>query len=458
MSSEPMAAEHDLRKTAQGIFLASLASLDLRAALHRKIDRIGPVLRIQGKEYDLARFPHVVVIAIGKAAAPMTEALLERLEPLPVGTQLEGFVVGSTRPSRREPRLHYCLGSHPLPDAASLVAADLILQLLARCDAQSLVFFLISGGSSAMIERPLLPGLRLEELALFYQQLVHSGLGIAEMNTLRKHLSAVKGGRLAVAAGEATMCTLLISDVSPNRPEIIGSGPSLPDHSTVEDCRELLRTKLRGTPIAPSIHGWFESESCPETPKPEHPAFRNAGWGTLLSSDDLCEAARDAAISRSFETVIDLGCDEWDYRDAAAYLLSRLRDLESNLESRNRPVCLISAGELAVRVSARHGLGGRNQQFALECARHIALSSRPIVVLSAGSDGIDGNSLAAGAVVDNSTLGRARLIGLDVERALAEFDTAPLLQRLGEAIITGPTGNNLRDLRLLLMLPKSSPA
>ncbi len=440
----------DLRSTARSIFLETLHRLELRAVMRRKLLRDGDLLAIGSHTYDLSQYKHVVVIAVGKAATPMAEGLLELLEPLPFAdTRLEGIAIGATAPAKPDARLQYRIGSHPLPDQASLEAADLVLATLRRCGPESLVFFLISGGASAMLERPLDPALPLPHLAEFYRTLVHSGLSIGAMNTLRKHLSAVKGGRLAVAAGEATVCTLLVSDVPPEMPEIIGSGLSMPDSSTVADCQVLLQGKLAEAVLSPGIRAWFTGPECPETPKPSDRAFRNASWHTLLSSDDLCQAAAAVAAKHGFEVRIDLGCDEWDYRDAAEHLLKGL----DHAATAAHPVCVVSAGELSVALDRRPGTGGRNAQFALECARRIADSSTPVAVLSAGTDGIDGNSPAAGGVVDGQTLRRAAEGGLSLDRALANFDAYPLLHALGDAIHTGPSENNLRDLRLLLMQP-----
>lgn len=442
----------DLRAIAREIFLETLSRLEIKAVMQRKLKMDGTRLIIEGGGFELKDFRHIALVAIGKAAVPMAEGLLEILGPLLGVHRLDGVVVGPNAPTRSDPRLRYFHGSHPLPSAASQQAADAVLELLARCNKNSLVFFLISGGASAMVERPLSPAISIEEVAEFYQTLVHSGLNIAQMNTLRKHLSAVKGGRLAVAAGNATKCTLLVSDVPPGMPDVVGSGGPLPDSSTVEDCRELLRAKLNDAPVPRAIRDWFESSDCPETPRQDHPAFRKASWHMLLSSDDLCATARDVAISRGFDTSIDLSCDEWDYRDAAECLLGRFREMRQNSSG---PVCLVSGGELSVKITGTPGRGGRNHQFALECARQLAQTPEHVAVLSAGSDGIDGNTHSAGAVADNSTVMRATEQGLETGKALAHFNAYPLLHALGDTIEIGPTGNNLRDLRLLLCVPGS---
>lgn len=441
----------DLRVSAREVYTQTLSRLSVRGAFRRKVHREVFTVSVENRVIDLTRFTHVVLIAVGKAAVPMTTALLETLDPIPEFTRLEGIVVAPTVPARPHRALSYRQGSHPLPDAASRKNAADVLELLGRCGSATVVFFLVSGGSSAMLDLALDPSLTPESAVAFHQYLVHSGLPIAEMNMLRKHVSSVKGGRLAVAAGEATMCTLLISDVPPGTPEVIGSGMSLPDSSSVEDCRRLLRLKLADAPLPAAIRAWFADEACPETPKPAHPAFRKATWHTLLSSDDLCEAAGELARSLGFHVVFDSTCDEWDYRDAADYLLNRVSELAKQYSR----LCLISAGELAVSISGTPGVGGRNQQFALECARLLAERGQGATVLSAGSDGVDGNSPAAGAVVDETTAGRAAAEGLPLESYLRAFNAYPLLKQLGDTIHTGPSGNNLRDLRLLLSVKKT---
>lgn len=407
-------------------------------------------MSVEGSEYDLARFSEVLVIAVGKAAVPMTEVLLDALGPLisPAHT-LRGVVVGTELLGRLDPRLVYRLGAHPVPDHSSAETAAAILHLLRTASEQTLVFFLISGGASAMIELPLHSSISLADLASFHQVLVHSGLTITEMNTLRKHVSAVKGGRLAVAAAPATQCTLLVSDVDPRQPEVIGSGPSLPDPTTLADCRKLLETRLSTSRIPPPIVHLLKDSATPETPKAGHLAFERARVHTLLSSDDLCAAAQEAALAHGFVTAVDLTPDDWEYREAAAYLLRQL-----DASPADQPYCLISGGELSVPVTFAHGTGGRNQHFALYCALALHETPQPTAVLSAGSDGLDGNSPAAGAVVDETTVRRAMDLHLDPRASLAGFDSFALLHALNDAVMTGPTGNNLRDLRLFLRVPR----
>ena len=300
-----------------------------------------------------------------------------------------------------------------------------------------------------MMEQPLDPTMTAEETANFHQILVHSGLRIQDMNALRKHFSAVKGGRLAVAAATATKLTLLVSDVPGDAVHVIGSGPTLPDPTTIADCRTILKEHADALPFPATVMEFFASDSLPETPKDGDEAFLKASSFTLISSKDLCIEASRLAKQEGFHVVVDNSCDEWAYDDDAEYLLERLEQLHAL----HGKVCLLSAGEISVKVKgSRGGIGGRNQHFALECARRIAHSERPITVLSAGTDGIDGNSDATGAICDENTVTRASALGWSVPAALDHFNSGSLLNALGDTLVTGPSGNNVRDLRILLTM------
>jgi glycerate 2-kinase len=363
----------------------------------------------------------------------MLETLASRL-PYPLAG---GVCCGPVLPADRLSGIEYYTGGHPLPNEDSFRSARAALKLLEEAGPRDFIFFLISGGGSAMFELPLDDKITLEETQVLYKALVGSGATIAEINTVRKHFSAVKGGRLAAAAPASGRCSLLLSDVAPRYLDALASGPTLPDTSTVAECREVVdRYGLRER-FPATVRAWFDDPDLPETPSLAEGLVK-----VLLSSDDLLDAARTMAVSLDYEVVIDNDCDDWDYADAARYLLGRFEELRS----RHRKLCLLSGGEVTVRLGRDHGAGGRNQQFALACA----LSGQDVVVLSAGSDGIDGNSPAAGAIADATTVARAQALGFDAESALARFDAYPLFTALGDTLITGPTHNNLRDLRILL--------
>ena len=410
----------------------------------------GGTLRVGQLQYSPGDFASLGVVSVGKAAVPMAEGLMDVLVPeLRPEQELRGVVVG-TAAETRYPQLRAYRGGHPVPDQQSLLAAEAVLAFLEGMRADTLVFFLVSGGASAMLEKPLDGAMTPAETAEFHQTLVHSGLPIEEMNALRKHFSAVKGGRLALAAGEATQCTLLISDVPADALHVVGSGPTMPDPSTIADCRKILlrhRSRHEGAlPFSAKVAEFFASEALPETPKGEEEVFSRSGALVLLSSDDLCREACRVAEREGFHVVIDNSCDDWTCERAAEYLLDRMAALRRTYPR----VCLVSGGEISVAVKGTGGVGGRNQHFALQCAARIAERGERVTVLSAGTDGVDGNSDAAGAVADETTMERAEALGLDVEEALATFNSHAVLERLGDTVVTGPSGNNVRDLRLLL--------
>jgi hydroxypyruvate reductase len=441
--------EHDRRFAAsramlREIFRETLDAVDVRRVFAAAVKLESDSLRIADLQYALAAFRRVLVVAIGKAAVPSAEDVLNHLAQSNVA--VHAVVVGPGELSSTTCGVEHWQGSHPVPDATAREAAVRVIELLRQTDECDLVLFLISGGASAMLEAPLDPAITIGDVAEFYRPLVHSGLSITEMNTLRKHASAVKGGRLAELAPKATKCTLLVSDVPDGSIDVIGSGPTLPDSSTREQCWKLLRRPGLASRFPERIRTFLESPALQETPKLDAPCFEHTEARVLLSTKTMLAAAAESYRRRGFHVVIDNTCDDWEYRAAAEYLLSVLR----RVSSEHARVCLLSGGEVLVKLEESAGTGGRNQQFALYCATQLNSGDSQITVLSAGTDGVDGNSPAAGAVVDRTTVERAREAGFEVEDALATFNAYPLLAHIGDAIVTGPTGNNVRDLRILI--------
>jgi hydroxypyruvate reductase len=362
------------------------------------------------------------------------------------GTRFEGIVASSLEPEFQIRGFRYFLGGHPLPNAESIRAADAMLKTLNAMNESSLVIYLVSGGGSAAAEKPIDNEISLHDLIATYRALVNSGAPIGEINAIRKHLSAIKGGRLAQAAYPAHQVSVFVSDVPDNAPDALASGPSMPDSTTAEDCYALA-TKYK-MQFPPSVQELFEPCALDETPKSDDPAFIRARWWTVLSNAALLKTAAEEGWRQGFIVEVDNNCDDWDYAKAADYLLQRLRDLRREHER----ICLLSGGEVTVHVE-NGGSGGRNQQFVLYCGERVSAEKIPgesICILSAGSDGIDGNSPAAGAVADGTTLERAKGCGFDASKHLSAFNAYPFFEALGDAIVTGPTGNNLRDLRILL--------
>jgi len=428
----------EMRVTARQIFERALDESSIEHAFERHVSCERGVLRICEDLYDLNAYGRVSVVSIGKAAHTLVSALQAR-----AGDRFEGIVAGSVEPPSQARGFRYFLGGHPTPNHESVRAAEAILKSLDAQNSSSLVIFLLSGGGSSIAEKLLDDAISLDDLVATYRALVHSGAPIAEINAIRKHLSAVKGGRLAQAAHPAQQVSLLISDVPDNTPDALASGPTMADSTTTEDCYAIAAKYRLPEQFPSSIRGLFARRALEETPKSDDPAFHRSRWWTILSNASLIAAASAEGERQAFTVKVDNGCDDWDYLRAVDYLLARLR----KLRSQTGRVCLISGGEVTVRVT-NGGRGGRNQQFALACASKIA--GENITILSAGSDGIDGNSPAAGALVDGTTLARAQSRGLESQAHLAAFNAYPFFDALGDAIVTGPTGNNLRDLRVLL--------
>ena len=360
----------------------------------------------------------------------------------------DAIACAPTPPSRPIHGVTYFAGGHPIPNQQSLAAARAILALLCDCDQKTLVFFLLSGGGSALVEFPLLTGLTLEDVQQFYRVLVTCGAPIAEMNAVRKHVSAVKGGRLAVAAGRATKITLAVTDVPADQDSALASGPTLPDPTTIADVRRITAEFGMREKFPAALQKWIDAGKMPETPKPGDTAFVNAHFLLLLGMDDLFHPAHHSSEAKGFFTVCDNTTDDWPVQQAAEYLLAQLDALRS--ANPGRRVALIADGEVSSPVTG-NGVGGRNSAFVLACVENIV--ARRVAVLSAGTDGIDGNSPAAGAVADHESLARAMAAGLRPADAFQRSDAYNFFAQLGDAILTGPTGNNLRDLRILLAEP-----
>jgi glycerate 2-kinase len=432
----------ELKELARRIFQETLSAIDIPAAMQRKLQRAGNGWQCGGAEVDLSKFSRVRVVAMGKAAHGMLEGL-EQL--LPSGMEFDGVASAPTGPARAVPGIKYFVGGHPIPNAESLQAGKEILELLKKCDAKTAVIFLLSGGGSALVEMPLDTRQTLAEVQEVHRALVMCGAAIEEMNTVRRHLSAVKGGRLAAAAPAATKITLAVSDVPVGKEMALASGPTLPDPTTVADAMRVIEKYSLRQRFPAAVREWLDAGKMQETAKERDAAFANAHFELVLGMDDLFHPAHHAAEAMGFETCCDNATDDWPVEKAAAYLVQQLAELKA--ANPGRGVALIADGEVSSPVTGT-GVGGRNSAFVLACVRKIA--GREMAVLSAGTDGIDGNSPAAGAVADGETLERSRAAGLNVEEAFGNSDAYGYFERLGDAVVTGPTGNNLRDLRVLL--------
>jgi glycerate 2-kinase len=430
------------KEIARRIFQQTLAAIDIPRVMERKLPRDGTRLILPDAVVDLSQIGKIVVVAIGKAAHAMVNGL-EGL--LPQGIRVSGIVVAPVAPERRMAGMQYFVGGHPVPNEDSWRSAAAILRVLESCDERTLVIFLLSGGGSALCELPLYREMRLEEVQAVNRALVTCGAPIEAMNKVRKHLSAVKGGRLAVAAGRARKITLAVTDVPAGKESALASGPTLYDPSTIADVERIVAQYDLRKRFPERLVRWLDARDMPETPKSGGQAFANAHFQLLLGMDDLFHAAHHAAEACGYATRCDNSTDDWPVSKAGDALLQQLEEWQRM--NKGQRVAIIADGELSSPVTGE-GVGGRNSAFALDIAGKIA--GRHITVLSAGTDGIDGNSPAAGAVADGETVERAKAAGLDREQAFRESDAYTFFAKLEDAIVTGPTGNNLRDLRILL--------
>ena len=478
-------ALESLHQTATAIFQDALDACNIDSAFDRRMSFEGEgnnevLTRLMPEgsgpvTLNLKDYPDIFVISIGKAALTMLDTLMSRMKRR---KGLRGICCSNDVPTERNWRFRYFEGGHPLPNEGSFAAARAALTLLRKADKRTLVIFLISGGSSALFDLPLDPDITLEDTLGFHNALIASGAPISEVNTVRKHFSADKGGRLALAAAEATKLNILLPDVPLRTLDALASGPTSPDQTTVEEVRAILAKYDLLAKFPAAVTAFFSREDLPESPglksrlapflprmpwsdksdrpeaaaKDESAAFRDSIFEVLLSSHDLVENARAHAQQAGYHVVVDNSCDDWDYADAAHYLLERFHALRAE----HPRCCLVSGGEVTVTIDRVPGAGGRNMQFALACAFDLAkYPQEQLLVFSAGSDGIDGNTRSAGAIADTTTISRATAFGYHPQDELGGFNACPLFTSLGDTVVTGLTGHNLRDLRLLISEPAS---
>ncbi|SLM47711.1 Glycerate 2-kinase [Nitrospira japonica] len=416
------------------------------AAVKRAVGRRGDVLTIASRRFDLRRYDRVVVLGAGKAAASMARAL-ERL----LGNRLEGGLVvvkyGHAVPTRR---IVVYEAGHPYPDRAGFHAARRLMRAASTLSKRDLLIVLLSGGASSLLPAPV-PGISLSDKQRVTRRLLRSGAGIQEVNTVRKHLSALKGGRLA-AMTSARIVTLILSDVLGDDVSAIASGPTAPDPSTFRQAVLCLKRRRLWSSVSPSMRKHLD-RGCRglevETPKTGAPCFRHV-LNVLIGSGALAvsEAAR-AAREAGFRTVIHSINLTGEARLAGAEFGAMARDLRRHVKPGRKPCCVITGGETTVTVSGQ-GRGGRAQEFAVAAAQ--AIAGLPNVwVAAVGTDGTDGPTDAAGALVSGQTAAQALRNGIDLNAALKQNNTYPILKRLGAHIMTGPTGTNVNDLYVLLV-------
>lgn len=424
------------RQHALQIFRAALDAADPYEAVRRHATFDGRVLRLARKQHVLSSYDCVQVIGAGKATASMALAV-ERL----LGRRLSGGFINVPDGNQvRLKRIEMQPAGHPIPDERGAEGARRMLEIAHAAGPRDLLIALISGGASAMLPAPA-PPLTLQGKQQLTRQLLACGATIHEINAVRKHLSLIKGGQLAQAAFPARLETLMISDVVGDDPEVIGSGPTVPDPSTVEDARRVL-AKYH-VPVTAGMDA-----SLHETPKRDDPAFRRARYRIIASNQQALNAAAGRARDLGYRTRVLSATVQGETRAAAADHAEIVKQVLSGSRLR-RPACLLSGGETTVTVRGT-GLGGRNQEFVL--AALLALQpADSVTILSAGTDGIDGPTDAAGAIGDLTLLARAKSLGLDARAFLDNNDSYHFFEPLNALLKTGPTGTNVADVRVILI-------
>jgi hydroxypyruvate reductase len=435
----------DLRKAAGEIFQAALDAANPQTAVHRHVRREGERLLAGGAVYDLSR-GRVVVVGAGKACAAMAAAVEEVL-----GDRIrDGVVVvkdGYALPLRR---IRVTQAGHPVPDARGVEGTSAILGLLTETGPEDLVIVLISGGGSALLPAPV-HGTTLAEKQAMTRALLACGATIEEINAVRKHCSRIKGGQMARALFPARSLTLILSDVIGDPVDAIASGPTVPDTTTYGEALEVLRRYRVEDRIPVSILRHFERGArgeIPETPKAGDPCFATAHHCIVGNNFQSLLAARDRAARLGFQALLLTTALKGESREVAKVLAALLLEMRRSGHPLSPPACLLLGGETTVTVRGE-GKGGRSQELVLAGAIAIA-GGRDLVIWSAGTDGTDGPTDAAGAVADGDTWARAKEVGLDPLRALEENDAYHFFEGLGDLIKTGPTLTNVMDILLLL--------
>ena len=428
------------------IIKAALRASDPRTLLLQKVSRHKEILEAGRFLHDLTRYRHIYVIGAGKASGVMAVALEEVL-----GDRItDGLVVVKHGRAAGVSRIRIVEAGHPVPDRAGIHAALEMLSLLKGLSERDLVIVLLSGGGSALLPLPV-EAVTLAQKQWTTQLLLKSGANIHEINIVRKHLSQVKGGRLALLAVPAQVLTLILSDVPGNPLDTIASGPTFPDPSTYGQAIHILRRYHVWQDLPGPVRRHLalgNGGGVSETPKPGDPAFERVQNLIIGDNRVALKAAGEAARSAGFRTQILTSFLKGEAREVACVFGSIAREIHLGRQRPRGKACLLASGETTVTVLGK-GEGGRCQEFVLAAA--IEISGLPRTVVAAfGTDGVDGPTEAAGAYADESTVNQAILKGLDPVRSLHDNDSFPFFKTLKHLIITGPTLTNLNDLYLLI--------
>jgi glycerate 2-kinase len=442
----------EMRRMAKTIFLKALSAVDPSIILKDRIRIEKDYLRIKmdenlEKTFNLNTFNKIFVIGTGKASNSMALAIEEIF-----GNRItKGLITtkyGHLLPLQKTEIIE---AGHPIPDQNGYEGAKKIQNLLKESGPNDLVIFLLSGGGSALLPFPA-EGIGLKEKQEVTQLLLDCGADIKEINTIRKHISQMKGGWLAKWAYPSTVIGFILSDVVGDQLDVIGSGPTVPDPSTFGEAWEILKKYDLFNEISPSIQKYLQlgkEGKREETPKPGEVVFEKI-YNSLIGSNILAlRAAEKEASSLGFNTLILSSSIVGETREAARFHSAIAKEVISSGNPIPKPACILSGGETTVTIKG-NGLGGRNQEFALTGAIEI-VGIEKVVLLSGGTDGTDGPTDATGAVADHTSVHRAKSMGLDPKAHLENNDAYPFFQKLGDLLITGPTHTNVMDVRILLV-------
>lgn len=432
---------------AEEIFRAGVEAVEPRKLVRDTLELSGTILTVEGESYDLKSFQNVYLLGAGKSG----EAMAGGVEDI-LGERITGGIIVTTRstglPSGRVPRR---AASHPIPDGKGVQATEELISIAASAGPDDLVIVLLSGGGSALLSAPA-SGVYLDDIQLLTALLLRSGAPISELNTIRKHLSLVKGGGLARMFYPARVLTIILSDVVGDDPGVIASGPTSPDPTTFRDCLEILERYGIRAEIPSRIRDHLERGEkgmIPETPDGSDPVFQKVRNIVIGNNRLALQGAAEKARQLGYRPVVVSDQITGDTTRSARLHCALAAAVSGRRRQGDTPVCLISGGETTVVVKGT-GRGGRNSEFVLVCARDIA-GKLGTTVLSGGTDGIDAETPAAGAICDGSTVARGEALGMNADEFLKRNDSYTYFQALGELLITGLTGTNVMDLRIMLM-------
>ncbi len=435
------------KKALEDIFMAGVKAVDPERAVQKYVRRQGNQLFVGDCSYILDKYKRIFLIGAGKGTAPMAKALEDIL-----GERLtKGLIIVKYGHGIPLEKTRILEADHPIPDDAGLRATKELLRQAQECTKEDLILCAFSGGGSALLPAPLSP-ITLDQKQTTTRLLLECGATIDEINAIRKHLSRSKGGWLAKEAYPATIVSLLLSDVIGDRLDVIASGPTVPDESTYSDCIKIIDRYKLGDRLPKSVTDYFikgAAGSLPETPKPGDPVFSHVQNLIVGNNRESLLAAQVRALSLGYNTIVLSSQIEGEAREVAQVFGAIGKEISQANLPISPPACIIAGGETTVTIQGR-GKGGRNQELALACA--IAIDGwGGISLLSAGTDGTDGPTDAAGAIVNGTTCKRARQANLYPRDFLLANDSYTFFESLGDLLKTGPTRTNVMDIICMLV-------